>query len=134
MTIVVALEDSPLEQVTKQLNKLINVLKIVELDNTSAVERELALVKVRTDPADPTARTRVLEIAQLFRGHVVDVSPDAVVVEATGTRDKIEALVRNLEPYGIRELVQSGVVAVGRGPRSIAGTVNPSAQPGLRAV
>jgi acetolactate synthase-1/3 small subunit len=133
MTIVVRLDDSPLEQVTKQLNKLINVLKIVELEPDASVERELVLVKVRTDPADPTARQRVLEIVQLFRGRVVDVAPDAVVVEATGTRDKVDALVRNLEPYGIRELVQSGVVAVGRGARSITGTVTP-AQPTLRAV
>ncbi len=119
MTIVVAVEDLPLEQVTKQLNKLVNVLKIVELDPAQSVQRELLLVKVR---ADLSVRSAVLETAQLFRARVVDVSPESVTVEATGTADKLEALVRMLEPFGVRELVQSGLVAVGRGPRSITGT------------
>jgi acetolactate synthase-1/3 small subunit len=116
MTIVVAVEELPLEQVTKQLNKLVNVIKIVELEQASAVQRELLLVKVR---ADATVRSQVLETVQLFRAKVVDVSPEALTVEATGTSDKIGALLRMLEPYGIRELVQSGMVAVGRGVRSI---------------
>ena len=116
MTIVVNVEDSPLEQVTKQLNKLVNVLKIVELDGEASVQRELLLVKVRADAA---TRSAVLETAQLFRARVVDVATDAVIIEATGTRDKLEALVRVLEPFGIREMVQSGLVAVGRGSRSI---------------
>ncbi|WP_020661873.1 acetolactate synthase small subunit [Amycolatopsis benzoatilytica] len=116
MTIVVAVEELPLEQVTKQLNKLVNVIKIVELEPGSAVQRELLLVKVR---ADATVRSQVLETVQLFRAKVVDVSPEALTVEATGTSDKIGALLRMLEPYGIRELVQSGMVAVGRGARSI---------------
>jgi acetolactate synthase-1/3 small subunit len=119
MTIVVVVEDLPLEQVTKQLNKLVNVLKIVELDPAQSVQRELLLVKVR---ADLSVRSAVLETAQLFRARVVDVSPESVTVEATGTVDKLEALVRMLEPFGVRELVQSGMVAVGRGPRSITGT------------
>ncbi|HET6291496.1 MAG TPA: acetolactate synthase small subunit [Amycolatopsis sp.] len=119
MTIVVAVEELPLEQVTKQLNKLINVIKIVELEKSTAVQRELLLVKVR---ADATVRSQVLETVQLFRAKVVDVSPEALTVEATGTSDKIGALLRMLEPYGIRELVQSGMVAVGRGARSITAT------------
>ena len=119
MTIVVGVEGLPLEQVTKQLNKLINVLKIVELDSANSVERELALIKVRTDA---TTRPAVLDLVTLFRGRVVDVSHDAVVIEATGTRPKLEALVRELEPFGIRELVQSGIVALARGSRSIVGT------------
>ena len=119
MTIVVAVEDLPLEQVTKQLNKLVNVIKIVELDPAQSVQRELLLVKVR---ADLSVRSAVLETAQLFRARVVDVSPESVTVEATGTVDKLDALVRMLEPFGVRELVQSGMVAVGRGPRSISGT------------
>jgi acetolactate synthase-1/3 small subunit len=136
ITIVVSVEGLPLEQITKQLNKLVNVIKIVELSPTHSVERELVLVKVATDPDDPASRTAVLQVAELFRGHVVDVAPDALVVEATGTRDKIEALVRALEPLGIRELVQSGVVAVGRGARSInpSGSSNPAQAPSLRAV
>ncbi|MPY84622.1 MAG: acetolactate synthase small subunit [Actinophytocola sp.] len=119
MTIVVAVEDLPLEQVTKQLNKLVNVIKIVELDPATSVQRELLLVKVR---ADATVRSQVLETVHLFRAKVVDVSPEALTVEATGTADKINALLRMLEPYGVRELVQSGMVAVGRGAKSITAT------------
>ena len=116
MTIVVNVEDNPLEQVTKQLNKLINVLKIVELDSNASVSRELLLVKVK---ADAQTRSQVLEVVQLFRAKVIDVAADAVTIEATGGGDKIEALLRVLEPFGIKELVQSGMVAVGRGSRSI---------------
>jgi acetolactate synthase I/III small subunit len=119
MTIVVAVEELPLEQVTKQLNKLVNVIKIVELEQPTAVQRELLLVKVR---ADATVRSQVLETVQLFRAKVVDVSPEALTVEATGTADKLDALLRMLEPYGIREMVQSGMVAIGRGSRSITAT------------
>jgi acetolactate synthase-1/3 small subunit len=122
MTIVVAVEDLPLEQVTKQLNKLINVIKIVELEPASSVQRELLLVKVR---ADAGVRSSVLEAVQLFRAKVVDVSPEALTIEATGTADKLAALLRMLEPYGIREMVQSGMVAVGRGPRSITALSRP---------
>ncbi|MEO3782804.1 acetolactate synthase small subunit [Actinocorallia sp. B10E7] len=116
MTIVVDVQELPLEQVTKQLNKLINVLKIVELDPNSSVQRELVLIKVA---AGPDVRSQVLETVQLFRAKVVDVAPDAVTIEATGNRDKLDALYRCLEPYGIKELVQSGAIAVGRGARSI---------------
>jgi acetolactate synthase I/III small subunit len=116
MTIVVNVEELPLEQVTKQLNKLINVIKIVELDPSASVQRELMLIKVR---ADAETRSRVLETVQLFRAKVVDVATDAVTIEATGSKDKLEALIRVLEPFGIKELVQSGMVAIGRGARSI---------------
>ena len=119
MTIVVSVEDSPLEQITKQLNKLVNVIKIVEQDVDNSVERELALIKVR---ADATTRSQVIEAVNLFRAKVVDVSTESVTIEATGTPSKLEALLRVLEPYGIRELVQSGVVSLSRGPRGI-GTV-----------
>jgi acetolactate synthase-1/3 small subunit len=105
-----------LEQVTKQLNKLINVIKIVELESGRTVERELIMVKVR---ADLETRSHVLETVQLFRAKVVDVAPDSVTIEATGTAGKLEALLRMLEAFGIKELVQSGMVAVARGPRSI---------------
>ena len=122
MTIVVSVEGLPLEQVTKQLNKLVNVLKIVELEPDASVQRELLLVKVK---ADLSTRSHVLETVQLFRAKVVDVAADAVTIEATGTRDKLAALVRVLEPFGIREMVQSGMVAVGRGPRSITANTRP---------
>ena len=116
ITIVVNVDELPLEQVTKQLNKLVNVIKIVELDPVQSVQRELMLVKVR---AYLETRSHVLETVALFRAKVVDVAPDAVTVEATGNADKLEALLRVLEPFGIRELVQSGMVGISRGPRSI---------------
>ncbi|GAA4619570.1 acetolactate synthase small subunit [Saccharopolyspora hordei] len=119
MTIVVAVNEQPLEQVTKQLNKLVNVIKIVELEPEASVQRELLLVKVR---ADASVRSQVLETVQLFRAKVVDVSPEALTIEATGTADKLDALLRMLEPYGVREMVQSGTIAIGRGPRSITAT------------
>jgi acetolactate synthase-1/3 small subunit len=116
ITIVVNADESPLEQVTKQLNKLVNVLKIVELETEMSVSRELLLVKVRADRA---ARAQVLETVALFRARVVDVAADTLTIEATGTAAKLDALLRDLEPFGIKEMVQSGLVAIGRGPRSI---------------
>ena len=117
MTIVVDVQNTPLEQVTKQLNKLVEVIKIVELERDHAVQRELVLVKVAA-----TAQTRgqVLDTVQLFRAKVIDVSPDAVTIQITGNAGKIADFLRVLEPFGIRELVQSGVMAIGRGSRSIS--------------
>ena len=91
MTIVVSVEESPLEQITKQLNKLINVIKIVEQDDDNAVSRELALIKVR---ADATTRGQVTEAVNLFRAKVVDVTTESLTIEATGTPAKLEALMR----------------------------------------
>ena len=116
MTIVVNVEDSPLEQVTKQLNKLVEVIKIVELEPRETIERELLLVKVK---ADPSTRGQVLDAVQLFKAKVVDVAVDAVTIEVTGNHDKLVDFLRVLEPFGVRELVQSGMVAIGRGSRSI---------------
>ena len=123
MTIVADAESAPLEQITKQLNKLIEVIKIVELD-TAAVQRELLLVKVRAPLAD---RAQVLQTAELFRARVIDVNTDTVTLEATGTPDKLQALLAVLAPLGIKEMAQSGTVALGRGPRSMscAGTLRP---------
>lgn len=117
MTIVVDVEESPLEQVTKQLNKLVEVIKIVELDDSASINRELLLVKVK---ADVETRGQVLDAVQLFRAKVVDIAPDAITVQAVGNADKLSDLLRVLEPFGIRELVQSGMVAIGRGSRSIS--------------
>jgi acetolactate synthase I/III small subunit len=116
MTIVVNVEESPLEQVTKQLNKLVEVIKIVELDGAASVSRELLLVKVKADAA---TRGQVLEIVQLFKAKVVDVATDAVTIQVTGNQDKLDDFLRIVEPFGVRELVQSGMVAIGRGGRSI---------------
>lgn len=117
MTIVVNVDQFPLEQVTKQLNKLVEVLKIVELDGSASVNRQLLMVKVR---ADVSTRGDILDIVQLFRAKVIDVAPDAVTIEATGNADKLNDLLRVLDPFGIRELVQSGTIAIGRGSRSIS--------------
>jgi acetolactate synthase I/III small subunit len=117
MTIVVSVEEYfPLEQITKQLNKLVNVIKIVEQDEDNSVSRELALIKVR---ADASTRGQIIEAVNLFRAKVVDVSTESLVVEATGTPGKLQALLNLLEPYGIREIAQSGMVTLARGPRGI---------------
>ena len=116
ITVVVDVEDLPLEQVTKQLNKLVNVLKIVELDPSQAVEREHLLVKVKVDNV---TRSQILEAVNLFRARVVDVATDAVVIEVTGDSGKVQAFLRVLEPYGIKEIAQSGLLAIGRGSKSI---------------
>jgi len=116
ITVVVDVEDLPLEQVTKQLNKLVNVIKIVELDPAQSVQREHLLIKVRVDN---TTRSQVLEATSLFRAHVVDVASDALVIELTGDSGKARAFLKILEPYGIKEIVQSGLVAVARGSKSM---------------
>ena len=116
MTLVVDVEELPLEQVTKQLNKLVEVLKVVELDPNASVQRQVVLIKVRSDP---TTRSSILETVELFRAKVIDVAHDSLTIECTGKSEKVQALLHVLEPYGVRELVQSGIVGVGRGPRSI---------------
>jgi len=116
ITISVTTEGTALEQVTKQLNKLVNVLKIVELEEKQSVQRELLLVKVKADDA---TRRSVLETVELFKARVADVGPDVLTIELAGRPDKLNAMITMLEPYGIREMVQSGMVALGRGPRSM---------------
>lgn len=117
MTVVVDVEEHVLEQVTKQLNKLVEVLKVVELDHRTSIERQLVLFKVR---ADASTRSQIIDLVTMFRANIVDVTNESVVIEATGTLDKLEALLATLEPFGVKELVQSGVVALSRGPKSIA--------------
>ena len=116
ITIVVVADQVPLEQITKQLNKIVYVLKIVELEQENSVQRELLMIKVRGDIA---VRQHVLDIVQLFRARTVDVTPETITIEATGTREKITALLNNLAPHGIREVVQSGVIGIGRGPKTV---------------
>ncbi|MEY4102238.1 MAG: hypothetical protein RIR88_372 [Actinomycetota bacterium] len=116
ITVVVDVDQLPLEQVTKQLNKLVNVIKIVELDPEQSVAREHMLIKVRVDNA---TRSQVLEAVTLFRARVVDVAADALVIEVTGDSQKTGALLKVLEPYGIKEIAQSGLLAIGRGSKSI---------------
>lgn len=116
ITVVVDEDETLLEQVTKQLNKLVNVIKVVELDTASSVQREHVLIKVR---ADNQSRSHVLEAVNLFRARVVDVVPDALTIEVTGDTGKIDAFLKVLEQYGIKEIAQSGLIAMGRGSKSI---------------
>ena len=119
LTIVVDANDIVTEQVTKQLNKLVHVLKVVELDEETTISRAIMLVKVS---ANNDNRAQVVGAVDIFRARVVDVAPESVVIEATGTPGKLRALLDVLEPFGIRELIQSGRVALGRGPKSMAPT------------
>lgn len=114
MTIVVDLEDKPLEQVTKQLHKLINVIKIQDFLPEEAVERELALIKVRSDKQ---TRSEIIQIVDIFRAKIVDVSQDSLVIEVTGTEDKINAIILLLKPYQIIDVARTGKVAVSRGKK-----------------
>lgn len=117
ITVVVDQDELLLEQVTKQLNKLVNVIKVVELDPSSSVQREHMLIKVRVDNQ---TRSQVLEAVTLFRARVVDVVPDALVIEVTGDSGKISAFLNVLEPFGVKEIAQSGLIAIGRGAKSIS--------------
>lgn len=131
MTIVVRVESKPLEQITKQLHKLVNVLRVTELPRASSVERELVLIKIGIDPG---RRAEVLEIAEIFRAKVVDVDQRALTIEATGSPDKVAALEELLRPYGIIELARTGRIALGRGASGLkAPTVRPVPVPDARA-
>ena len=114
ITVVVETETLPIEQITKQLNKLVPVLKVVRQPPETMVSRGLLMVKVS---CDNTNRPQVVDAANLFRARVVDVSQESVIIEATGERSKLVALLEVLEPFGIRELIQSGTVAMARGPK-----------------
>ena len=117
MTVVAQVaDDAALEQIVKQLNKLIEVRKVLELE-ASAVRRELVLVKVR---ADASTRSQVIDVVGLFRGKAIDVSAETITIEATGSDEKLAALLEMLAPHGIIELVQSGQVALGRGAKTLA--------------
>ena len=116
ITIVADGEPETLEQLTKQLNKLIHVLKVVELAPETSTQRDHIMVKVKADAA---ARLQVVQAADLFRASVIDVSTESVVIEATGSPEKLNALLDVLEPYGVREIVRAGTIALSRGPRSM---------------
>ncbi len=116
LTIVVGSDAVQVEQIVKQLNKLIHVIKILELDPTESVERELQMVKVN---APPEVRGQILQLVDVFRAKVCDVDHDSITIEASGSPEKLEALQALLEPYGIRELVRSGTISLGRGAKAI---------------
>ena len=112
MTIVVEESVQTLEQIKKQLNKLIDVIKIIELKNETAVYRELALVKVKTSKDN---RAEIIEIANIFRARIIDVASESVMIEATGDQGKLTALINMLEPYGLKEVIRTGITALQRG-------------------
>ncbi len=113
MTIVTSGDDQVIEQVNKQLNKLIDTIKVIDFTNEAFVEREMALIKVN---AEETTRAEILRICDIFRGKIVDVTPKCYTVEVTGSPVKVNAIIDLLRPMGIKELVRSGPVVLGRGP------------------
>ncbi|MCS6830361.1 MAG: acetolactate synthase small subunit [Armatimonadota bacterium] len=115
MTIVARGDDRVLEQITKQLNKLIEVIRVVDYVEHTAVERELALIKVNAEPRD---RSEILQLAEVFRGRVIDVGEKTFLIELTGAPDKIDAFARLMSPYGIREMARTGVIAMARGTKT----------------
>ncbi|MDO8686050.1 MAG: acetolactate synthase small subunit [Clostridiales bacterium] len=116
MTIVVDGDDYTVEQVSKQLNKLIDVIKIKQLDNTDSVNRELALIKVNAQAA---ARSEIIQIVEIFRAKIVDVSKNTLTIEISGSSEKVSALEDMIRPFGIKEIVRTGMIAIERGNKSI---------------
>ena len=122
MTIVVRGDEFVIEQVTKQLHKLIDIIKVSDLTDDSHVERELVLIRIN---AEPQYRAEILRTADIFRAKVVDVTPVSFTLEATGDEGKLEALIELLRPMGIQELVRTGKVAIARGPKVRARKAEP---------
>lgn len=116
ITLVVDGDEPTLNQVSKQLDKLIEVLKVTDLDAEHSVARELALIKVS---ADPVQRPQILQLASVFRANVVDVGKEAVIIEVTGTHDKVEALITLAREFGVHEVARTGIIALGRGAGAI---------------
>ncbi|MDR3112172.1 MAG: acetolactate synthase small subunit [Elusimicrobiota bacterium] len=115
MTIIVPGDDSVLEQVTKQLNKLVDVIKVTDFKDTEYVERELCLVKIS---AAKSSRPEIMQIAAIFRAKIVDVSQDSVMIEITGDESKIRAFIKMVLPYGIKETCRTGIVSLSRGSKN----------------
>lgn len=116
MTIVTRGDDKKVEQVTKQLNKLIDIIKVVDLTEESFLDREMVLVKMN---AEPSVREEILRIVEIFRAKVVDVSPSTYTIEITGDEGKLKGILEMLRPLGIKEIVRSGRIALARGMKSI---------------
>ncbi len=114
MTIVNQGDDKITEQIEKQLNKLIDVIKVVDLTEENHVERELVLIKVSSED---TKRAQIIEIANIFRAKIIDISTETLIIEITGDAPKIDGLIKLLKPYGIRELVRTGKIAIARGTK-----------------
>ncbi len=118
MTIVTRGDEQILEQITKHLNKLIDIIKVIDFTDETAIEREMALIKVTAEDA---ARAEVLRIVDIFRAKVIDTTPKSFTVEVTGTPTKIDAILDLLRPLGLKELVRTGPVAIGRGAKGWKG-------------
>lgn len=116
MTIVIGGDEQMMEQITKQLNKLIDVIKVQDHTGESVVERELALVKVT---CDMERRSHIVQLVEIFRASIVDVGPDTLTVEVTGDSEKIDAFIELVRPFGIRESVRTGKIILGRGGKSL---------------
>lgn len=114
MTIVVEGDEKVIEQVTKQLHKLIEVIKISDITEDEYVDRELILIKVN---ADPSVRAEIMQIVDIFRARIVDIARDSLIIECTGDGGKIKAIENSLRPFGIREVVRTGKIAMVRGPK-----------------
>lgn len=117
MTIMVRGDDRTIEQVIKQLNKLIDVIKVTRLNPEAIVTRELALIKVNAQSTK--ARSDIINYADIFRARVVDVSPDSLMMEITGTSDKIDAFIGLMKPFGVKEVARTGITALSRGAKSV---------------
>jgi len=117
MTITVRGDDRTIEQIVKQLNKIIAVIKVSILDPANMVAREMALVKVHT--ADARARSDLIQYVNIFRGHIVDVSQDSLIVEITGDSDKVDAFIDLSRPFGLKEIARTGITALIRGEKAI---------------
>jgi acetolactate synthase I/III small subunit len=118
MTLVSTGSDDIIEQITKQLNKLVDVIKVIDFSDGSAIEREMALIKVT---AEDESRAEVLRIVDIFRAKIIDVTPKSYTIEATGAPIKIDAILELLRPLGLKELVRTGAVAIGRGAKGWKG-------------
>lgn len=118
MTIVTRGDDKILEQINKQLNKLVDVIKVIDFDDGSCIEREMALIKVT---AEEDKRAEALRIVDIFRAKIIDVTAKSYTIEATGAPAKIDAILELLRPLGLKELVRTGAVAIGRGPKGWKG-------------
>ena len=121
ITLVTRGDDHILEQIRKQLSKLIDTIKVLELDETSTAERELVLIKVA---APKEKRSEVLQVVEIFRARTIDISVDALVIEVTGDEGKIGAILELLRPYGIKEIARTGKVALSRGAKTLKGVKN----------
>jgi len=117
ITIVVIGDDAKVEQVMKQLHKLIDVIKVSDLTDNERVERELALIKVSAEPG--TSRAEVMQIAQIFRAQIIDVGSKTIILEVTGDTDKIDALEKLLRQFGVKELVRTGRIGIPRGSKVV---------------